>query len=180
MLLLGLTHLYLLSQAVANNWWRGVSLRSARLLRITLDTDARSMGFGLLALACVAWPWATLAALLVFQASMRRAHIRKVHVLRCVIYSSDVVLWLAAPVGAAMALYWASGGPSRPWGGGRPDFVSFVSGVLPFVAWLCLSARLAVAYDRYLRFDRPALTVLCSQLIVVLAYFKLVLMAKGF
>ena len=182
MLVLGLIHLYMMAQAVVSNWWswRGASPRAELLVRMTLDSDARSMGFGLLALACVAWPWATFAALLVFQASMRRARIRRVHVLRCVIYSSDAVLWLVPPVGLAMVLYWTSGGPWRPWGRGMPGFVYFASGILPFAAWLCLAARLAAAYGRYLRFDRPTLTVLCSQLIVALAYFKLVLMAKGF
>ena len=39
------------------------------------------------------WPWFTLGALMIFQASMRKAKVQKSHVLRCVIYSADASVW---------------------------------------------------------------------------------------
>src|SRR5205823_11722928 len=40
-----------------------------------------------------AWPWLTFAALMVFQASMRKAKVQRGHVLRCVIYAADLSVW---------------------------------------------------------------------------------------
>jgi len=49
-------------------------------------------------LLAYAWPFATFLTLMIFQASMRRARIKTVHVLRCVIYSADVLVWLLAAI----------------------------------------------------------------------------------
>ncbi|MFQ5502553.1 MAG: hypothetical protein ACE5EQ_09675 [Phycisphaerae bacterium] len=49
-------------------------------------------------LLAFAWPFATFLTLMIFQASMRRAKIKTVHVLRCVIYSADVLVWLIAAI----------------------------------------------------------------------------------
>src|SRR5206468_1928546 len=42
---------------------------------------------------CAGWPWLTFFALMIFRFSMSRARVRTIHVLRCVLYSYDVVLW---------------------------------------------------------------------------------------
>jgi hypothetical protein len=47
------------------------------------------------AVVLIGWPWLTFAALMVFQVSMRRVRIRPIHVLRCVLYASDVAVWVA-------------------------------------------------------------------------------------
>ena len=39
------------------------------------------------------WPWLTFLSLMVFRISMRRARVKSVHVLRCVLYSADGVIW---------------------------------------------------------------------------------------
>ncbi len=47
-------------------------------------------------LAIVSWTWLTLAALMIFQSSMRRAKIRNAHLLRCAIYGCDFPFLLGA------------------------------------------------------------------------------------
>src|SRR5438046_8256562 len=59
----------------------------------------------------VAWPWLTFLTLMIFRLSMRRARVRSIHVLRCVIYSFDSVLWL----GALMILLPLTAALSGPW-----------------------------------------------------------------
>jgi hypothetical protein len=134
------------------------------------------------AVAVLAWPWLTFVTLLLFRFSMRRARIRPAHVLRCVLYSFDAVLW-AGVVAAAMVAPTVLNPYARiPRGG--PNLADLLDRLLepylqdpvtravllaaalllPFMAW-----RLTVAYRQYLRFDRPAATVLASQVIVLLA-----------
>ena len=116
----------------------------------------------LLLLACLAWPWLTLAALLVFRQSMRQAKINRVHVLRCVAYSADVVFWIGWASTAMLLnrLRDATGFSNESTGW----FFVALPALLGWMSW-----RLVVAYRRYLRFDRPAATVLSAQVIVLLA-----------
>jgi len=51
----------------------------------------------------MAWPWLTFAALMIFQASMRRAKVQRSHVLRCVIYSADLSIWYVLLSGLVMS-----------------------------------------------------------------------------
>jgi len=131
-------------------------------LRASLS-DGASVAIPFLTVA--AWPWLTVAALMVFRISMRRARIRPVHVVRCVVYSFDGVFWLGvlslllAPVAAALML---SGGM---FGQG---FVPLAVTLLYLAAFLYMAWRLTVAYRLYLRFDHPVATVLASQVIVAL------------
>jgi len=131
-------------------------------------------------LGLLAWPWLTLLSLMVFRVSMRRARIRPVHVTRCVLYNADVLFWvalLAVPVvglqvnrGSQSAVRWFQSTmwpslfllPAPQDGTELALNVGFVLGVL------CLGYRLVAAYRHYLRFDRPAATVLASQSIVFL------------
>jgi hypothetical protein len=128
----------------------------------------------------LAWPWLSMAAMLVFQASMRRAKVRPAHVLRATLYGCDFGLWVVL---AAVVLY----GPT--FQGGLPMRSLYLPRSVPLAMWLprgplsaealpallavavCTVAatyRLSVAYGRYLRFDRPLLTVLAGQAMVVL------------
>ena len=131
-------------------------------------------------LAILAWPWLTFLTLLVFQFSMRRARVRTVHVLRCVLYGFDAVLWAGLIVAGAVAWQLYSGGATPPAWGRQPRLLSGLLGaytldpvaraalcagvvLLPFMVY-----RTIVAYRTYLRFHRPAATVLASQIIVLL------------
>src|SRR5205814_7296763 len=49
---------------------------------------------GILFLTILVWPWLTILSLMLFRISMRRARIRTVHVLRCVLYSFDGFFWI--------------------------------------------------------------------------------------
>lgn len=123
---------------------------------------------------CLAWPWLTLLALLSFQVSMRRARLRTTHVFRAVLYSSDVCLWVTLPLALLVWTTWAARGwPPRAF---FPDLTA----ALPWVVLAILLYRLHAAYERYLRFDHALTTVLASQMIVYLAYWKLWLMAEGY
>jgi len=146
----------------------------ARLMHWSADYDVRAGALGILSVLCLVWSWATVAALLVFQASMRRARVRSTHVLRCVLYSADVSLWLAAPVGVAMLLTWGPGG----WPPRNP--LDALSGFVATGLWMLLTFRLFKAYQLYLRFDHALVTILASQVILGLAYWKLWLLAQGY
>lgn len=117
------------------------------------------------------WPWLTLAAMLVFQITMRRARIRSIHVLRCALYTGDLALWWA--VGAAMML----GTDFAQYGIGRVMW-----SVSPWMTWLPVLSlgvlifatfRLTFAIRNYLRFRHAFMTSILVQIMVVLVIFKL-------
>ena len=130
----------------------------------------------------VAWPWLTFLTLLLFRFSMRRARIKPVHVLRCVLYSADAMLLvsLAATAAAAARLWWQWLGvpagvrlPAAPLPQNhpylyRPDLVPDTLFWLGAAAQLFMAYRLTQAFRHYLRFDHPLATVLASQVIVLL------------
>ena len=114
------------------------------------------------------WPVLTFLSLMVFQISMRRAKVKAVHVLRCVIYGWDAVVWVAlsalflnsivaveiyAEITSASSqlniLLWALG-----WG--------WVATIISF------GYRLFISYRFYLRFQHAVLTVFVSQMLVLL------------
>jgi hypothetical protein len=122
-------------------------------------------------LTCFAWPWLTLAALLVFQSSMRRARIGFGHVLRCVVYSFDAFLWMFV-MGLLAGLVVAFGpAPSRlRFAKAAEQYL--VIGLLVAVA--LATYRLGQAYRRYLKFDHPWATAIASQVLVVLTVLTLI------
>jgi len=115
--------------------------------------------------AILIWPAATFLALLIFQQSMARAKIRTRHLLRCVIYSADGVIWASLLCLLALAAYAAcvlSAGP--------PGF-----SVLEVYLYLCAAIvtvfciRLGIALHAYLQMDRAFWMVLATQVLVALA-----------
>ena len=108
------------------------------------------------------WPWLSFVALMVFQASMRRAKVKSDHVLRCVLYSCDAGLYVGL-LGALVvppAVQWLL--PGYP-----AQFAFLMAAAFVFAAFT--GHRLAAAYRHYLRFDHPTATALASQAIVLLA-----------
>ena len=108
------------------------------------------------------WAAGTFLALLVFRISMRRARIRPVHVVRCVIYSFDAAVWavilvVAAAVATAAGIYVLR---LQAFHG-----LAFLVVAAPWAVAAVVFYRLVIAYRLYLRFDHPFLTVLASQLI---------------
>ena len=134
------------------------------------------------------WPWATFLSLLVFRISMRRARIKPVHVLRCVLYSFDAIGWVALAVGVAVVhralLTWpdwpqrsalsARFMPHAPIPTAMPysyraDMVPDTLFWVGAAALVFMSYRLTSAFRHYLKFDHPVATILASQIIVTLA-----------
>ena len=111
----------------------------------------------------VTWPWLTFVTPMIFRASMRRAKVKTVHVLRCTLCSCDAGV-LLIPLGGLL------GGASVAYA-----FLPALQAIgidyrmiaaLVFAGYT--SYRLAAAYSLYMRFDRPAATALASQGIVLL------------
>jgi hypothetical protein len=122
------------------------------------------------------WPWLTLLSLFIFRASLRQAKINQVHVLRCVLYSSDGWL-LAAPL-LMMASTLLDPNPVwRFWLIYIRIYATalYVIAVMSFV----MTYRLACAYTRFLHFHRAVATVISSQVIVVLIIINLLFLIYG-
>ena len=114
----------------------------------------------------LAWPWVTFITLTVFNQSMLRAGVKRIHVLRCVLYCSDAGVWLVPLV---VVLYVNPGG-----GGTVNDVFQMLMAAVPLFAAVT-TWRLAVAYRLYLRFDRPFATALAAQIIVAMFVLAVVL-----
>jgi hypothetical protein len=124
-----------------------------------------------LLLNVLAWPWITILTLLLFQFSMRRARINRVHVARCVLYSQDVPSLIGFFAVILLQLSFIA------------QIVSFVNESYVVAATLVLLSgagalftyRLAKAYELYLRFDHPAWTVAASQALTFLILLNITL-----
>jgi len=118
----------------------------------------------------LAWPIATFAVLTIFQASMRRAKVRPIHVMRCVVYGYSPAVWIGLLVSALFPL----SRDTRYYYGGC--FVNVAglqvrcrdAAILLFatVTGAVAAYHLGCAYGRYLKFDRPWATTVASQVIV--------------
>ena len=116
-------------------------------------------------IVAISWPWLTLGALLLFQASLRRAQIRTIHVLRCILYSADAIV--LAPIAL---LIWSCG-ENLYQPRGYFDVREFITLMLPAL-FVLLTYRLWIAYRTYLRFRHAFATVLASQVMVALLVLK--------
>jgi hypothetical protein len=118
---------------------------------------------------CLIWaayPLLNFLTLLVFVQSMRQAKVRAAHVLRCAIYSGDIILWYGLFATCMAGWLIAAGSSFRR----QHELVTLLfRGALIAVA--INFVRLVVAYRRYLRFSSPIATILASQAIVILAIF---------
>jgi hypothetical protein len=121
------------------------------------------------------WPLATFATLMIYRASMRRAKVQPVHVMRCVIYSADAAL--AVGLVAAGVVHWS-----------LMRFLYFHVGYdidTPLLVlagsvavWLALFiVRLLFAYRNYLKFAHAAAAVLCTQVILLMVLLLIMLVA---
>ena len=154
--------------------WAPFRFPWASFLRWATRYDIHGGAMILTALMCLAWPWLTLAALLVFRISMRRARLHWTHVLRCVLYAGDVAFWCAFPL-ALVALFALVGNtwPTRsPLGEAWP--------LVPVAISLWLIYRLFTAYRLYLRFDHALATVAASQVMVGLVFWKMLYTLMGY
>ena len=127
------------------------------------------------------WPWLSVAALSIYRISMRRKRIVPSHVVRCVVYAADGMFWFGLFASGVLVYMAMSTSYSRTAFGFAPTN-NLAAKTLPIAA-ICLIVvmiyRLSVAYRRYLRFDHPEGTVILAQIIVLLAFWKLVLVMNG-
>jgi len=120
------------------------------------------------------WPLATFLTLMLYRISMGRAKVLRVHVMRCVIYSGDAAAWAGIAAGCMSA--WCL---VRLDMGSRfdPDWpLSVLLYSLP-LWWLVFIVRLVFAYRLYLKFDHAAATVICTQIILLMALLLFMLVA---
>ncbi|MGE5608371.1 MAG: hypothetical protein ACM359_03900 [Bacillota bacterium] len=115
----------------------------------------------------VIWPWLTFLFLMIFVISMRRAHVRRIHVMRCVVYCGDAGVWLvigAAIVGVlcSVAMTWISANNQLGF------WMEFGSAAGAAIFLIVFAYRLAMAYRYYLKFDYPVATVVSSQVIAIM------------
>ncbi len=121
------------------------------------------------------WPVATLLVLQIFRQSMKRAKVGRSHVRRVVAYSSDGAMWLAIigfPIYALLGVA-SSHNFRRIYVFDAFDRINLcvAGGLVVIGCWMAF--RIYVGYRFYLRFDRPFLTILASQFIVVLLGFTI-------
>ena len=121
--------------------------------------------------ALLLWPAFSFAALMIFQISMRRARVRPVHFVRCIVYCADALLWanllLTILVAGFTLRQILIGGTTR-----LPDHLEAygIAASCAFgAALLAFVYRMIVALRKYVRFDHPIATVLASQTIVFLS-----------
>jgi hypothetical protein len=116
-------------------------------------------------LCAAAWPVLVLLTLNIFTATIKRASIKRSHLFRCAVYSSDAfVLFMLLP------LLITTVSSAVRWYG---DTSSVVHSLLLLVA--VATYHLAVAFRRYLRFPHATATAFAVQFIVLLAVITLLL-----
>ena len=141
----------------------------ARVLQITLSRSPALFRLLVLNGIMLLWPTATLAALMIFQISLRRAHLRRVHLVRCIVYCADVIVWGNLLLIALAAGYVLRALLTAPAPRGDPVHLYAVAAALLAIAMLPIFIyRMIVALKEYLRFDRPISTIVATQIIVLL------------
>jgi hypothetical protein len=111
--------------------------------------------------AVLAWPWLTYCTLLIFAQTMRRVRVQPIHAVRCVVYCQTSMMWGSTILSSAV-IYKVFADERAA---NRDVYV--LMGVA-LLAWAWTLYALAMAYRRYMQFDRPIATVLASQMIVAL------------
>ncbi len=121
----------------------------------------------LLILLPISWPWITFLSLMIYQVSMRRARIKPIHVLRCTIYSADIVI--AIVIGEMIWILTKATVFGFGVGLMRWDKILLTCTVSTIAALAIVSfIRLLVAYQYYLKMKHSILAVTASQIIIVL------------
>lgn len=146
---------------------RARSFRGPAPRALTLDDTIYIVGSDYIVMAAwaVAWPWLTFLTLMIFRISMRRVRVKPIHVLRCVLYSGDSILWAGIILTGLTAAAWAAAElEDKIW----IELFTGVNFALLVGLYLLIVIRLGAAYARYLRFDRPWATVIASQIVFLL------------
>lgn len=123
-----------------------------------------------LRLLCLLLPALTWPVLLIYQASMRKRHIRQVHVLRAFAYASTFILpGTLIAFGIIPAIDHAR---SRWVVLFHPSYIDRVVAGCALVSIVLMTYPLWMAYRHYFRFPHALAVALCSQLIVFLLWLE--------
>jgi len=117
--------------------------------------------------AWLIWPFATVLIMLIFRASMRRARVRSIHLLRVTIYSTDAIVWIG--------LFWLLlfiGEALDPYVRGRltlpPGVQESLLGWCFVILAIVLTYRLSCAMGKYLQFRHAMAMAISVQIILAL------------
>ncbi|HEV8378401.1 MAG TPA: hypothetical protein VGP99_06090 [Tepidisphaeraceae bacterium] len=127
---------------------------------LTMTTEQLAVAF---VSSVLALPVLMYALLLLFQQTMRRTRVRRHHVLRCVIYSADILIWTALPLMVLVLLNFIPGAV-----GDWSETIAWTLLALFPILWIIMAWRLNCAYRLYLRFDHSRATIISVQLILFL------------
>jgi hypothetical protein len=106
---------------------------------------------------------------MIFRVSLLNANVSPAHVLRCTVYSGDIVAWLAPLLVLVIPALFVLGPESVVW-----------SGYIPIAILILLAARIVMAYQLYLRIKRSLAMVISSQIMMALIFCKLALWLNGY
>ena len=125
------------------------------------------------------WPWILHITLQLFSESMRKARIRPMHVLRCVIYSVDLTLVaLLLLIGSIIGIGAMASEAAKV---ANIKSSKLVEEMILWVILLTLlfhTYRLGVAYRRYLRFDHSMAVAISAQLITGLSILSAMILIR--
>ncbi|MHC4441284.1 MAG: hypothetical protein ACYTF1_12580 [Planctomycetota bacterium] len=121
------------------------------------------------ALVPLIWPWLVFVVLMIFQFSMRRAKVKPMHVLRCALYSFDLLFWLGVILVLTAIVPWLCTGSIKM----NVQLIYSLNDI-GFLFAVIGSWRLWKAYKQYLRFSHPLGTVVVSQIIVIQLIFYII------
>lgn len=120
----------------------------------------------------VLWPVVSVATLMLFALSMRRSRIRGIHVVRCVVYSADLMVWMSFLPWFVLPLEY---NVVMSRGFAISVLHSVWAALVLLLGLVLFTLRLSAAYRHYLRFDRPYLTVMASQFVALLVVLNITL-----
>jgi hypothetical protein len=146
--------------------WAYPNLASFAFWRRALNTVR---GGAFLPAIIIGWPILTFLALMIFRVSLLNANVSPAHVLRCTVYSGDIVAWLAPLLVLVIPALFVLGPESVVW-----------SGYIPIAILILLAARIVMAYQLYLRIKRSLAMVISSQIMMALIFCKLALWLNGY
>jgi len=163
---------YLNQYFPSHSTWALMRRDLARYGPLFLLDARRATAFALVPVVVViiiCWPWLTVAALMIFQISIKRARLKPVHVMRCVLYSFDVPSCALVLLAGVVIGWWAVGWlPTKYWMRGPTNGYFETMCALLAISLAMGAYRLHVAYRQYLRFHWPLATVATSQALVFL------------
>jgi hypothetical protein len=157
-----------------DTWRRQLAWEGAKSFPLSILTDSLWLGrpaeqlvIGYV-IATVSLPVAMYLLLMIFQWTMRRVRVRRMHVIRCIVYGADVLVWPVIP----LCVLVCAAGFAFAWS----EALAWAMIVIFPVVWGVMAWRLGHAYQNYLRFDHPWATIGSVQIILIMIWVMVSLM----